>query len=148
VGLQIDETNTALVEGLSAMRSGREQRARAIATQLDKDGISGAFEGALKFVGNPDLISRTHFARYIVELGLGKDLPDVFRKYLGEGEPGYVPHRWVTLQNAIEWIRGAGGVAVIAQPGRYKFSELAFDALFTEFKELGGTAIEVTTGSH
>jgi predicted metal-dependent phosphoesterase TrpH len=148
VGLQIDETNTALVDGLAAMRGGREQRAREIAAQLDQAGIPDAFEGACKFVGNPDLISRTHFARYMVELGLGKDLSDVFSKYLGEGKPGYVPHRWTSLQQSLEWIRGAGGTAVIAHPGRYKFSELAFDALFTEFKDLGGTAIEVTTGSH
>tara|TARA_R110001599_G_scaffold64023_3_gene178596 strand:- start:171516 stop:172358 length:843 start_codon:yes stop_codon:yes gene_type:complete len=148
VGLQIDETNKTLVDGLTATRGGRDQRAREIAAQLEKAGIGDAFEGALKYVGNPDLISRTHFARYIVELGLAKDLSEVFSKYLGEGKPGYVPHCWTSLQNAVEWIRGAGGVAVIAHPGRYKFSELAFDALFNEFKDLGGKAIEVTTGSH
>lgn len=148
VGLQIDETNKALVDGLTATRGGRDQRAREIAAQLEKAGIGDAFEGALKYVGNPDLISRTHFARYIVELGLAQDLSEVFSKYLGEGKPGYVPHCWTSLQNAVEWIRGAGGVAVIAHPGRYKFSALAFDALFNEFKDLGGKAIEVTTGSH
>lgn len=148
VGLHIDETNPALVNGLAATRGGREARAREIAAQLEKAGIVDAFEGSLKYVGNPDLISRTHFARYIVELGLAKDLPDVFGKYLSEGKPGFVPHRWTSLQNSVEWIRDAGGVAVIAHPGRYRFSELAFDALFTEFKDLGGAAIEVTTGSH
>ncbi|WP_353153433.1 3',5'-nucleoside bisphosphate phosphatase [Herminiimonas fonticola] len=148
VGLQIDEKNQMLVQGLAATRGGREQRAREISAQLEAAGIPGAFEGALKFVGNPDLISRTHFARYIIELGLSKDLHDVFADYLGEGKPGFVPHRWATLQNAVEWIRGAGGVAVIAHPGRYKFSDLAFDALFQEFKDLGGAGIEVTTGSH
>lgn len=148
VGLQIDEKNQTLVQGLAATRGGREQRAREISAQLEAAGIPGAFEGALKFVGNPDLISRTHFARYIIELGLSKDLHDVFADYLGEGKPGFVPHRWATLQNAVEWIRGAGGVAVIAHPGRYKFSDLAFDALFQEFKDLGGAGIEVTTGSH
>lgn len=148
VGLQIDEKNAALVQGLAATRGGREQRAREISAQLAAAGIPDAFEGALKFVGNPDLISRTHFARYIIELGLSKDLHDVFADYLGEGKPGFVPHRWATLQNAVEWIRGAGGIAVIAHPGRYKFSDLAFDALFQEFKDLGGAGIEVTTGSH
>lgn len=148
VGLQIDETNSTLVNGLAATRGGREARAREIAAQLEKIGIVDAFEGSLKYVGNPDLISRTHFARYIVELGLAKDLSEVFSKYLSEGKPGFVPHRWTSLQNSVEWIRDAGGIAVIAHPGRYQFSELAFDALFTEFKELGGAAIEVTTGSH
>jgi predicted metal-dependent phosphoesterase TrpH len=148
VGLQIDETNQTLVQGLAATRSGRERRAREMAEQLAVAGIPDAFEGALKFVGNPDLISRTHFARYIIELGVCRDVNDVFRKYLIEGKPGFVPHRWATLQQAVTWIRGAGGIAVIAHPGRYSFSPVQFGALFDEFKHLGGTAIEVTTGSH
>jgi len=148
VGLQIDEKNQALVDGLTATRGGREERAREMAAQLEAVGIHDAFQGALKFVGNPDLISRTHFARYIMELGMCKDLNEVFSKYLGDDKPGFVPHRWATLQNSVDWITGAGGIAVIAHPGRYKFSDLAFDALFNEFKEFGGAGIEVTTGSH
>jgi predicted metal-dependent phosphoesterase TrpH len=148
VGLRIDETNATLVNGLASVRGGREERARKMSAQLETVGISGAFEGALKFVGNPDLISRTHFARYLIESGVCRDLQDAFTHYLGDGKLGYVPHRWATLQNAVEWIRAADGVAVIAHPGRYKFTELQFDALFNEFKELGGAAIEVTTGSH
>lgn len=148
VGLQIDETNQALIDGLAATRSGRERRAREMAEQLSIAGIPGAFEGASKFVGNPDLISRTHFARYILDLGIQPTISDVFKHYLIEGKPGYVPHRWATLADAVGWIRGAGGIAVIAHPGRYNFSDLAFDALFNEFKQLGGVAIEVMTGSH
>jgi len=148
VGLQIDETNTALVQGLAATRGGREQRAHAMAEQLAAVGIPDAFEGALKFVGNPALISRTHFARHIVEQRICSDVSEVFRRYLTEGKPGYVPHRWATLTDTIGWIRGAGGIAVIAHPGRYHFSALAQDALFDEFKQLGGSAIEVVTGSH
>ncbi len=148
VGLQIDETNDALIKGLAATRSGRERRAHEIAAQLAAVGIPGAFEGALKYVGNPDLISRTHFARYILELGICIEIGEVFRKYLTEGKPGYVPHRWATLQEAVTWIRGAGGTAIVAHPGRYHFSDLAFDAFFNEFKQWGGTAIEVMTGSH
>ncbi len=148
VGLHIDETSENLVRGLAATRSGRERRAREIADQLAAAGIPGAYEGALKFVGNPDLISRMHFARYIIELGLCDEVGQVFRNYLTEGKPGYVPHRWATLPEAVGWIRGAGGIAVIAHPGRYKYSDLAFAELFGEFKQLGGVAIEVVTGSH
>jgi hypothetical protein len=148
VGLQIDETNEDLVLGLAHTRSGRERRAREIAAQLAKVGIPDAFDGALKYVGNPDLISRTHFARYILELGLHDEVGDVFRHYLTEGKPGFVPHRWATLKQAVTWIRGAGGVAVLAHPGRYKFDEIALDAFLNEFKQLGGTAVEVVTGSH
>ena len=148
VGLQIDETNPALVNGLAATRNGRLERAHEIAAELAAVGVPGAFEGALKFAGNPDLLSRTHFARYIIQLGVCSSVTEVFKKYLIEGKPGFVPHRWATLQNAVTWIREAGGIAVVAHPGRYKFSDLAFDEFIQEFKRLGGTAMEVTTGSH
>lgn len=148
VGLQIDEQNAALVQGLEATRSGRDQRGREISSQLAKAGIPDAYEGALKYVSNPNLMSRTHFARYIVEIGACRNTSEVFKKYLCEGKPGYVEHRWASLADAVQWIRGAGGIAVIAHPGRYKFSDTAQGALFDEFKQLGGTAIEVVTGSH
>ncbi|WP_394778552.1 3',5'-nucleoside bisphosphate phosphatase [Undibacterium sp.] len=148
VGLNFDETYPELVQGLERTRSGREMRARGMAAELAKVGIEGAYEGALKYVGNPDLISRSHFARYIVETGECADINEVFKRYLGDGKPGFVPHRWATLAEAVGWISRAGGTAVIAHPGRYEFSQVAFDALFREFKALGGAAIEVVTGSH
>jgi predicted metal-dependent phosphoesterase TrpH len=148
VGLQIDETEPRLVRGLADTRNGREQRGRDIAAQLARAGIPDAFEGALRHVGNPDLMSRTHFARYMVEIGVCADSKEVFRNYLVEGKPGYVPHRWASLAQAVGWIAGAGGIAVIAHPGRYKFSMLEFGELFDQFKQLGGSAIEVVTGSH
>jgi predicted metal-dependent phosphoesterase TrpH len=148
VGLNFDEKNEDLASGLKHTRSGRERRAHEIAAQLAAAGIPAAFEGALKFVGNPDLISRTHFARYIIELGVERDISGVFRNYLVEGKPGYIPHRWATLKEAVTWIRGAGGIAVVAHPGRYQFGDIAQDALLNEFKQYGGTAVEVVTGSH
>jgi predicted metal-dependent phosphoesterase TrpH len=148
VGLNIDETNAALVQGLAATRAGRDARGREMAQGLAKVGIEGAYEGALKFVGNPDLLSRTHFARFLVESGVCASIPEVFRRYLVEGKPGYVPHRWATLAQAVEWIRGAGGEAVIAHPGRYRFNVVGEGVLFDEFKQMGGRAIEVVTGSH
>jgi len=149
VGLNIDETNPDLVNGLAQTRSGRERRARDMAAELlSKAGIANSYEGALKYVGNPDLISRSHFARYLVEIGACATVSDVFRHYLADGKPGFVPHRWATLTEAVGWIRGAGGTAVVAHPGRYDLSPLAYDAFFTEFKNLGGLAIETVTGSH
>jgi 3',5'-nucleoside bisphosphate phosphatase len=148
VGLRIDETNPVLLQGLTDTRSGRDARGREMSAQLAAAGIPGAYEGALNYVGNPDLMSRTHFARYLVEAGVCANIPEVFRKYLTEGKPGYVPHRWASLEQALGWIAAAGGIAVIAHPGRYKFSPVAEGALFDEFKQLGGSAIEVVTGSH
>jgi predicted metal-dependent phosphoesterase TrpH len=115
---------------------------------LAKVGIKGAFEGALKFVGNPELISRTHFARFLVESGVCSETNEVFRKYLTEGKPGYVPHRWASLKDAVNWITAANGMAIIAHPARYKFTANEEYALFTEFKAHGGRGVEVVTGSH
>lgn len=148
VGLGFDADNPALVAGLAATRGGRELRARDMARQLEAAGIEGAYEGALAFVGNPDLISRTHFARFLVERKICKDTSEVFRKYLTEGKPGYVPHQWARLGDAVRWITQAHGVAVIAHPARYRFTVNEEFALFSEFKAHGGQGVEVVTGSH
>jgi predicted metal-dependent phosphoesterase TrpH len=148
VGLGFDAENQALKDGLRQTRGGREQRAMEMADGLAKVGIKDAYAGALKFVGNPELISRTHFARFLVESGVCKETNEVFRKYLIEGKPGYVPHRWATLKDAVSWITGAGGMAIIAHPARYKFTPNQEFALFTEFKGHGGQGVEVVTGSH
>lgn len=148
VGLGMDADNTVLVDGLKATRSGREERGRDMAAQLAAVGIPGAFEGALRHVGNPQLISRTHFARYLVEAGFCKDVREVFQNYLIEGKPGYSPMRWASLANAVGWILQAGGIAVIAHPGRYDYTPVQFHALYEEFLGLGGKGIEVVTGSH
>lgn len=148
VGLGFDADNAEITQGLYDTRGGRGKRAQEMSDQLAQVGIRGAYEGALKFVGNPELISRTHFARFLVEQGYCKDTSEVFRKYLTEGKPGYVPHRWASLKDAIRWINDAGGMAVIAHPGRYKFTANEEYALFTEFKAHGGRAVEVVTGSH
>ncbi len=148
VGLGYDLDNTALLAGLHQTRGGRAQRAREMADGLERVGIKGTYEGALKYAGNHDLISRTHFARFLVETGVCKDTYEVFRKYLTEGKPGYVEHRWATLKEAISWITQAGGMAVVAHPARYKFTANEEFALFTEFKGLGGQGVEVVTGSH
>jgi len=148
VGLGFDHTNSDLVQGLRNTRGGRAERAKEMSEGLAKVGIHGAFEGALKYAGNHELISRTHFARFLVESGVCKDTSEVFRKYLTENKPGFVPHRWASLENAVNWITGAGGVAVIAHPARYGFTANEEFALFTEFINHGGRGVEVITGSH
>ena len=148
VGLGFDPDNDQLVQGLKSTRSGRTERAMEMANGLAKVGIQGAYEGALKFVGNPELISRTHFARFLVESGVCSQTHEVFRKYLTEGKPGYVPHRWAALRDAVGWITAAKGIAIIAHPARYRFTPNEEYALFTEFIAHGGRGVEVVTGSH
>ena len=148
VGLGFDADNAALQAGLAATRGGRLARAQAMADGLARAGLPGALEGALKFVSNPELVSRTHFARWLVETGVCPDTHSVFRRYLKEGLPGFVDHRWASLREAVGWITGAGGLAVIAHPARYRFSPSAEYALLSEFVAHGGRGIEVVTASH
>ncbi|MFZ3119764.1 MAG: 3',5'-nucleoside bisphosphate phosphatase [Variovorax sp.] len=148
VGLGFDPDDARMRAGLQATRGGRGERAQEMSAGLARVGIPDAYEGALTFVGNPELISRTHFARFLVESGVCRDTSEVFRKYLTEGKPGYVPHRWATLKDAVHWITAGGGIAVVAHPGRYNFTANEEHALFIEFQAHGGRAIEVVTGSH
>jgi len=149
VGLGIDADHLGILEGLRRTREGRGDRAQLMAEQLAKVGIPGAYEGALHFAGNHQLISRTHFARFLVEQGICKDTEHVFKNYLIEDKPGYVPHMWATLDDAVAWIKASGGVAVIAHPGRYsRLNAMQMDELYKHFKDIGGLAIEVITGSH
>lgn len=148
VGLGVDPDDAALRDGLRATRAGRERRARAMADDLARAGIGGSFEGALRHAGNPELISRTHFARHLVDSGVCRDMRAVFAAYLVRGKPGYVEHCWASLGDAVRWITQAGGIAVVAHPGRYRFTPNEEFALFAEFKAHGGRAVEVVTGSH
>lgn len=148
LGLAFDETDVQLVNGLASVRSGRAERAREMGRRLEKMGVAGCYEGALKRASNPALVSRTHFARFLLDEGYCPTMQAVFDKYLGEGKPAYVPMQWSSLEQAVGWIRQAGGLAVIAHPGRYDYTPQQFTALFDTFKDLGGVGIEVVTGSH
>lgn len=148
VGLNFDHRHPALVAGLARVRGGRDARAGRMAAELAKHGIDGAYEGALKYAGNPALISRSHFARYIVERGFAPDVKSVFDHWLAKGKPGYVSHPWAELTEAVRWINDAGGVAVIAHPGRYRLDGAQRRELYAAFKDLGGAGIEVISGAH
>ena len=153
VGLGIDPDYAPLVEGLRGVRSGRGERAKKMSDELAKAGVGGVLAGAYQYANNPNMIGRTHFARYLVESGHCKDVKSVFNRYLVKGKPGYVPHQWAALGEAIAWICGSGGVAVLAHPGRYmvgkhSMGKKTMQELLAEFVELGGQAVEVVTGSH
>ncbi len=148
VGLGIDADDAALNRGLEGIRRGRQARAGAIAQALEQAGIPGALEGAARHAHNARLIGRSHFARYLVECGMARDVRQVFEHYLVKGKPGYVTHRWASLSEALDWITGAGGMAVVAHPGRYRLSRAQLQRLFGDFRDLGGTAIEVLAGCH
>ncbi|BAL24551.1 3',5'-nucleoside bisphosphate phosphatase [Azoarcus sp. KH32C] len=148
VGLGIDHRDRQLLEGLESVRSGRVQRARKMSAALDAAGIHGTFEGASRLARNPAMVGRAHFARYIVSTGLMPDVSTVFQYYLARGKPGYVEHEWASLDDAVRWIRGAGGVAVLAHPARYRLSTDELHRLLDRFVACGGEGIEVVAGAH
>lgn len=148
VGLGIDPSNGELLRGLQSIRDGRDGRAHRIAGELEKVGIHGAYEGAARHAGKASIISRAHFARFLVERKISSDVKSVFDHYLAKGKPGYVPHEWATLQDALDWIGNAGGVAVLAHPLRYRVSRDALHTFLGEFKDRGGQGIEVACGAH
>jgi hypothetical protein len=148
VGLGIDPANPALVTGLASIRDGRVGRARRISADFDRIGIHGLFDEAYALAENKTMLGRTHFARAMVQRGLVANVGKAFERYLTAGRPGYVPHRWATIEDAVSWINAAGGVAVVAHPGRYRLQSDDMRALLTQFKDAGGRAIEVVTGSH
>jgi predicted metal-dependent phosphoesterase TrpH len=148
VGLGIDPANVKLQAGLAATRGGRRERAEKIVAAFEALGIAGSREGAREFTTNAEMISRTHFARFLVRRGLVKDMKSAFKRYLGGGQPCFVPHQWASLADAVDWINGSGGVAVVAHPGRYALDTAQMRELLAEFRALGGGAIEVVSSSH
>lgn len=148
LGLAFDADDAVLNAGLATIRSGRIDRARRMSAELEKAGIRNTFDGAMRFAENPSLISRSHFARHLVDAGVCRDVRSVFESYLVPGRPGYVDHRWATLADSVGWILGAGGIAAVAHPGRYKLNAREMRRFLSEFKDLGGQAIEVMSGSH
>lgn len=148
IGLHVDPDHPALARGLAGLREGRRYRAETIAAELEKAGVEGSLAGARDYVTNPELVGRTHFARFLAERGYARDVQSVFRKYLAPGKPGYVPHQWAELGEAIDWISSSGGLPVLAHPGRYPLNPAQRDELFACFRDAGGVGVEVVTGSH
>ena len=148
VGLGIDPKDETLEQGLKRVRGGRQRRAALMAQSLADAGIQGTLEAAMGYVQNPELISRSHFARCLVEKGYARNVGSVFKHYLVRGKPGFVPHQWAPLAEAVTWIRGAGGIAVFAHPARCRFTQDELKRFLEEFSDHGGLGIEVVTPNH
>ena len=147
LGLGIDPEYRELQLGLQKLIEFREHRAREISQLLDTAGLPDTYQ-ACERLAKGGLISRTHFAQVLIERGHAKDMKQVFKKFLVKNRPGYVPGQWASLQQAVQWIKAAGGLAVIAHPARYKLSAGKLRKLIEQFIDLGGSGIEVVSGSH
>ena len=148
VGLDIDPANAELSAGLDSIRNGRLLRGRLMGEDFARIGIDNMFDDAYALAENKSMLGRTHFARVLAARGLVHNVGKAFERYLTFGRPGYVAHQWASLADAVGWINAAGGVAVLAHPGRYKLSKAEMKLLLNDFKDVGGRGIEVVTGSH
>lgn len=146
VGLNVDVNAKPLQQGLKTLRDYRVGRARRIAEKLERAGIPGALEGASAYASET-MLGRMHFAKFLVEKGYARDTKDVFKRFLVRNKPGYVAADWTGLQDAVDWINGAGGQAVIAHPGRYRLTRSKLRRLITDFRDFGGVGLEVASGS-
>jgi predicted metal-dependent phosphoesterase TrpH len=147
IGLGIDHENEDLARGLAGLRELRNERGREIGARLESAGVENAYAGASAY-SHGAILSRTHFARYLVEAGYAKDVGKAFKKYLLRGKAGYTRCEWVGLEQCLGWIHGAGGQAVIAHPGRYPMGSGTVRRLLGEFRDSGGTGIEVVCGNN
>lgn len=148
VGLKVDPAYAPLYDGLKRIRDSRHARAQGMADSLARAGIAGSLEGAYAHATQGGIISRSHFARWMVEKGYASDVRGVFKRFLVPGRPGYFEHKWADLEQALAWITGSGGIPVLAHPGCYDLGRTRMLELLSEFRELGGKAVEVVTGSH
>lgn len=145
IGLDIDPEHQPLKQGIRILQEMREERAIEMGKRLAKVGVDDAYENARRLAADGS-VTRTHFARYLIEIGAAKDFSDVFKRFLVRGKPGYYRVEWAAMEQAIAWITGSGGIAVVAHPLRYKLTARWLNRVLAAFKEAGGEGIEVVCG--
>jgi predicted metal-dependent phosphoesterase TrpH len=145
IGLDIDPEHQPLKQGTRILQEMREERAIEMGKRLAKAGVDDAYENARRLAADGS-VTRTHFARYLIEIGVAKDFSDVFKRFLVRGKPGYYRVEWAAMEQTIDWITGSGGIAVVAHPLRYKLTARWLNRVLDAFKEAGGEGLEVVCG--
>ncbi len=146
VGLGIDPDNEKLKISLTETKELRQQRAIEIGKKLEKIGVTKAYYEAKELAGTHTL-TRSHFARVLINQGFAKDSREVFKKYLIHNKPGFVKTNWLEMASGIQLIKDSGGEAILAHPMRYNITASWLRRFLVAFKEAGGIGIEVVTGS-
>ena len=146
VGLNIDLSNSRLLQGIDYQTKARALRAQLIDRKLSDLGFDNCLEGARRYSGG-NQIGRPHFAQHLVEIGAVSNMQQAFKRYLGAGKAGDIKQQWAELGDVISWIKSAGGVAVLAHPTKYNMTRTKLCLLLDDFVQLGGEAIEVISGS-
>lgn len=145
VGLGINPEAESLHDGIRNLQDIRAERAKTISMKLEKKGIAGAYEAVTQAAGE-GMITRSHFADFLLSQNHVDSGQDAFDRYLGDGKPAFVATVWAELPEAVQWITEAGGIAVLAHPLRYRMTASWMRRLLAEFREMGGAGLEVVTG--
>ncbi|OBW99818.1 PHP domain-containing protein [Gallibacterium genomosp. 1] len=144
VGLDFDETHPAMTELLQRQAQLRYARAVEIGERFKKFGLENAFAEAQALTSGE--VTRAHYARYLVNIGMVSNEGQAFKRYLSQGKPCYVKANWCDIPTAIEVIHQAGGIAVVAHPMRYQMTNNKIRTLIEDFQQWGGDAVEIAGG--
>lgn len=141
VGLYIDYHSEAFTKHIQHFVDSRTERNRKMCANLNKAGIDITYEKLL--AAFPDaVITRAHYAKYLLDTGVVKSMPDAFAKYVGDHTKYFVPREKVTPMQAIQLILDAKGIPVLAHPTLYHMSDKRLELLLYRLKEAGLIAME------
>ena len=147
LGLFIDETNPALIQALEDAVGARDHRNERMAERFRSLGIPLTLEDLR--LSNPDtVITRAHFAKYLIEHHHVKTSEEAFRRYLNYDAPCFVPREYMQPERAISLILQAGGIPVLAHPLLYKLPPAELETLIKRLKEAGLAGLEVYYSSN
>lgn len=148
VGLYVDHNYSPLVEKTIHLREVRDRRAYRIVEDLERHGIEISMEDVMR-ESEGGALGRPHVARALVKNGYASNISEVFKKYLVRGKPGYIKKEKITLEDAVELIRCAGGISVVAHPVSLNCRSMEeFDAVLRRFRDKGVDGLEVYSSMH
>lgn len=141
LGLNLDYKDEKLISALSEYKRIREERNEKLIVLLNEQGFPVTNELMVKRFPN-SVITRAHYATWLVENGYVKSKDIAFKKYLGDGCPCYIPKERITPEYAINLIKNSGGKAILAHPLLYNFSNAQLDTLVSDLSNMGLNGIE------
>lgn len=141
LGYNLDYNQPELCETLDTVAKERDDRNRKMCENLNRDGYPIDYESLMERFKNT-IVTRAHFARFLLEKGAIPSIDSAFKKILAQDGPYFVMRKYLTPEKGIELIKKAGGISVLAHPLLYKMSVTELHNLLTELKGYGLQGIE------
>ncbi len=147
LGLDIDITSAPFLTQIKYYQGARDRRNILMVQKLNEIGFDITMEELYTLCGG-EIITRAHYARLLLQKGYTRTMEETFQKYLSPGLPAYVHREIPTPVQCIEMIAHAKGVAILAHPTLYKFTDAQLDELLKELKSYGLVGIETIYSLH